>query len=474
MPDAVRDLYSQRRYPALSHAETHPGTMAAAARCGGVPAPALPESCKLLEVGCASGHNLLPLAVRFPESRFVGIDFSDTAIRKARRHAEALGLKNVTFEHADLCEWRPAAEDFDYLIAHGMLSWLADPAKVALLELVQGALAADGVACIGYNTLPGWALRQEAAAMVKALPDLGADVDAVLATLAAVAAGGGTPYAAHLAAIYEDMRRKGPDILAFDDLGPVCDPLHFGQVIQWAGQHGLRYLGESMLSGNLPPGVDPAALGKLQPLAKDPVRFQQTLDLLSGRTHRTSLFCRSGMSLDGATTSSVTLHFAARLMIRPLPEKAVHGEIVELFHAELNAAWPAVKPVTTLMERCARRLGSRWDPARGARAIADWLYQAARLGWVELRADEIEADLRPPSRPALSPLNLRFAAEGEALVDAFHRSCGFPEAHWSVVRALDGSRTVEQIRGVAAAEAPDLDVEPWLAHLAARGLFVCD
>ncbi len=472
MADAVRDLYSQRRYPALSHPETHPGVIAAAARCGGVTAPALPESCKLLEVGCASGHNLLPLAARFPESTFVGIDFSDTAIRRARGHAEALGLDNITFEHADLHEWRPASEDFDYLIAHGMLSWVADATKVALLELVQGSLAPDGIACIGYNTLPGWSLRQEAAAMVKALPDLGGDLDTTLATLAEAASHGGTPYTAHLAAIYEDMRRKGPDILPFDELGPVCDPLHFGQVIQWTGQHGLRYLGESTLSGNLPPEIAPEALEKLQPLAGDPVRFQQTVDLLSGRTHRTSLFCRSGLSLDTKTTSSVTLHFAARLLVRPLPEKAVHGEIIEHFHAALNAAWPSSQAVAGLMEQCARRLGPRWDPARGAKTVADWLYQAARLGWVELRTDPIETATRPSSRPTLSPLNLRHARDREALVDGFHRSCGFPDRHWRVVGALDGGHTIDDLRALAATEAPELDLEPWLQHLAARGLFI--
>lgn len=472
MADAVRELYSQRRYPALSHPETHPGVIAAAARCGGVEAPALPESCRLLEVGCASGHNLLPLAARFPESSFVGIDFSDTAILKARRHAEALGLGNVEFEHADLADWRPASEDFDYLVAHGMLSWVDDRTKAALLDLVRGALAPEGIACIGYNTLPGWALRKEAAAMVHALPDLGDSTEAVVEALADAASGGGTPYAAHLEAIYRDMGRKGSEVIAFDDLGPVCDPLHFGRVVEWASQHGLRYLGESTLAGNLPPGIDPAALSGLGPLAKDPVLFQQTLDLLSGRTHRSSLFYRSAAGLDVATNSSVTLHFAARLLIRPLPSGAIHGEIIEHFHAALNAAWPAALPVASLMEQCAHRLGTRWDPARGSRTVADWLYQAARLGWVELRADPVELEPRPPTRPTLSPLNRRFAAERESLVDAFHRSCGFPEAHWPVVEALDGSRSIEDIQALARDQAPELDVDPWLEHLAGRGLLL--
>jgi hypothetical protein len=241
-------------------------------------------------------------------------------------------------------------------------------------------------------------------------------------------------------------------------------------VIEWAGQHGLRYLGESTLSGNLPPGVDPAALARLEPLAGDPLRFQQTLDLLSGRTHRSSLMCRSGLTLDPATSSSVTLHFAARLLVRPLPSKAVHGEIIEHFHAALHAAWPSAMPVAGLMEECAHRLGPRWDPARGAKTVADWLYRAARFGWVELRTDATELDSRSPVRPALSPLNRRFAGDRDSLVDVFHRSCGFPETHWGVVEALDGSRSADEIKALARDQAPDLDVGPWLDHLAGRGL----
>ncbi|BCX47654.1 methyltransferase [Haloferula helveola] len=472
MPDAVRELYSDRRYPALSHPDAHPGVLAATARISGVPSPPLPESCRILDIGCGSGHHLLPLAERFPESTFHGIDFSDTAIRTARRHADAAGLKNISFEHADLAEWDPGDSSFDYVLAHGMLSSVGDETKAALLKLIQQSLAPDGVACISYHTLPGWSLRQEVAAMVKALPELGSDASAILKTLAESARDGGTPYTAHLASICESMHAKGGELLAFDELAPVCDPLHFGQVIQWTGQQQLRYLGEATLPGNLPPGLDPGALAKLQPLASDPVRFQQTLDLLSGRTERTSLFCHASLALDTETTTSVVLHFSARLAIHPLPMKTVHGEILELFHAALTAAWPSTRPVTELMEECASRLGPRWDPARGAKTIADWLYQAARLGWVELRTDAIQADPKSTARPRLSPLNLEFARSRTALVDGFHRSCGFPDSHWQIAAALDGSRSVAEVTALARDHAPDLDVEPWLRHLASRGLLV--
>lgn len=473
MSDPVRELYSQHRYPALSHPETHPAKLCVAARVAGLTSPALPENCQLLEVGCASGHNLLPLAVAYPESQFTGIDFSDIAIRSARRSAKALGLTNITFDHADLCEWDPGEREFDYLVAHGMLSWIPEPAKDALFSLAAKCLAPDGVACIGYNTLPGWSLRQEAASMVKALAALtpeGKDLDALLAHLAETAALSDTPYARHLADIYADMRRKGPQILHFDDLGPRCDPLHFGQVIAWASEKQLRYLGESTLPANLPPGLSPEALTHLRPLADDPVLFQQTLDLLSGRTHRSSIFCHLGRPLDPATTVAVVLHFSARLLDPAIPSESIKGEIVGLFHASLTAATPSSQSIRGLMEDCAKRLGPRWEPTFAAKEIASWLYQAARLGQIELRADEIRVDPSPPAKPSLSPLNLHFARNAQPLVDAFHHSCDFPDTHRQIAAALNGSRSHQQLEALARDTAPELDFTPWLRHLSSRGL----
>ncbi|MEP4077431.1 methyltransferase domain-containing protein [Haloferula sp.] len=473
MSDPVRELYSEHRYPALSHAEAHPAALCASARCAGVVSPALPESCRLLEIGCASGHHLLPLAATYPDSQFVGIDFSDTAIRTAKRIAAEVGLKNVTFEHADLREWDPGEEKFDYVIAHGMLSWVPDPAKEALLDLIAKSLTPDGIACLSYNTLPGWSLRQEAAAMVKALPALvpDGDLDALLKKLASTTSLSPTPHARDLAAIFEDMRRKGPEILRFDELAPINDPLHFSQVINWAGQKKLRYLSESSLPENLPPDLAPETLTHIQSIANDPVLLQQTLDMLSGRTHRSSIFCLADCNIDLATTASVVLHFSARLLEPSLPREAITGELVEIFHASLTAASPSVRSVRDIMEECAKRLGNRWDPARASKEIAGWIYQAARLGWVELRADETPIEPVPPERPTLSPLNQSFARAGLPLVDAFHQSCHFPNEHQAVVAALDGSRSRAELESFAKEVAPELHFEPWLVHLSSRGLF---
>jgi len=473
MPDAVHARYQAGDYPALSHAVAHPARLAVAARLGGIAEPADPARARVLDLGCASGHHLLPLAAAYPEASFTGLDFSATSIEAAQAHAEALGLDNLSFHHADLREWDPGEARYDYLVAHGMLSWIPDESKAALLQLAAACLGPHGVAALSFNTLPGWALRREAATMLKALPPLEPGKNSLeerIGQLANVARLGESPYARHLTAILDDMKRKGARVVEFDELGPTSDPLHFAQVVEWAGNAGLRYLGESDLAENLPPGLPPESLTRLHALAEDPLRFQQTLDLLSGRTHRSSLFARSAET-PAPVATAVTLEGAARLLEHELPPEALPGEAVATFHAALNAASPSAVAVRRLLDHTEARLGSAWDPARATREIAGWLYQGARLGWVELRHDPVVIEPVPPERPRLSPLNRRFAAAGLPLVDAFHHSLEFPANHRAVVAALDGAHRHDELAALAAREAPELHLEPWLVHLASRGLF---
>lgn len=474
MNDPVRELYSEKRYPALSHPVTDPAHLAVSARLAGLQRLAMPEACRVIELGCATGHNLLPLAARYPESDFMGLDYSDTAIRKARQASYESGLHNVLFETADLEHWRPS-HPCDYLIVHGVFSWVPDPVKARVLDLCGQVLSDSGVVCISYNTLPGWSLKRDLVPLVRALAanpaaqGLGGSIEAVAASLAEMA-GSSTPHALNLQAVCGEMVRKGEDVLSFDDFAPVCDAVYFGQFAGWAAQRGLRYLGEANLRDNLPDGIDPGALQRLAPLATDPLLLQQTLDLLSGRTHRVSLFCRADAPLEEGTTTAVVLQFAAGRGEMELPSLAGEGMLIAIFRQELADAGNSCLPVRELMERTAERLAGGWDPSKHSRELAGWLFQAARLGGIELRADEVAIPVEVPEFPALSKLNLYFAAKGLPVVDARHVSCHFPAGHEQLLAAMDGTRSRSELGLMARTGFPELDFERWILHLTERGL----
>ena len=473
--DPVRQLYSERRYPALSHPVTDISRLAVSARVAGMQRLVMPAACRVLEFGCASGHNLLPLAARYPKSEFTGIDYSDTAIRAARQAAYAAGLENIRFEVADLEHWRPS-HPCDYLIAHGVLSWVPDAVKSRVMDLCAQVLSDSGVASISYNTLPGWSLRRDVVPLVRALAGnpaaagLGGSVESVAAALAGMA-GAATPHAANLQAICHNMARKGAAVLPFDDFAPVCDPLYFAQFAGWAGRRGLRYLGEARLEDNFPEGLDPAAWDKLAPLAADPVMFQQTIDLLSGRTHRNSLLCREDAPLEEGTTTAVVLHFAAGPGEVALPE-IEESPVVKVFRGVMAAAGGDCLPMSELMERTAEKLGAGWEPTRHSQELAGWIFQAARFGGIELRSEGLLIPRGEPDRPRLSELNRHFASNDQPVVDARHVTCHFPDGHSRLLAQMDGTRPARDLESLAAAEFPGLDFSRWLEHLAARGMLV--
>src|SRR6476619_1779852 len=95
--------YDEVPYESFAVFETHPDHLAVMGRLFGLTPPAV-ETCRVLELGCAGGGNLIPLAQVLPGGRFVGVDLSGRQIAQAKANAEALGLANITFHAMSLTE----------------------------------------------------------------------------------------------------------------------------------------------------------------------------------------------------------------------------------------------------------------------------------------------------------------------------------------------------------------------------------
>jgi SAM-dependent methyltransferase len=313
MSDGLRDLYEELDYPAMSHPPSHPAVTGVVARLAGLP-PVDFSRMRVLELGCAGGWNLLPIAAEFPEAECLGVDFSGRAVADARAVAGEAGIGNARFEAADMLEWENGGDGFDFIIAHGVFSWVPDEVKTRVFELCRDALAPGGVAYVGFNTDPGWALRRPLAETVRALAGREGFGDSpvdVLGGLYGAFDGAGGAYADALRGVVQDMRAKG-DMLAFDDLAPVCDPVTVAQFVSWAEQAGLAWLGEAELAETLPAGISKSGEEWLANAAGDRLLMEQLADLLSGRTHRAAVLARADALHVERVSSKVVLDLCVR------------------------------------------------------------------------------------------------------------------------------------------------------------------
>ena len=146
------------RYPGRPYAETHPDRLAAAATFHGL-TPASPDRCRVLEVGCGDGGNLVPMAYGLPASEFVGID-RRRRIETARAFALRVGVTMSQFEALDLMRFPQSAGAFDFIIAHGVIRRIPADVRDALIVRIEHHLAPHGVAFVSYNPLPGCHLRR--------------------------------------------------------------------------------------------------------------------------------------------------------------------------------------------------------------------------------------------------------------------------------------------------------------------------
>ncbi|HSP44076.1 MAG TPA: class I SAM-dependent methyltransferase, partial [Luteolibacter sp.] len=137
-----------RVYPAMSHPTADPAAFVVAARFAGFDAPD-PEKARVLEIGCATGHHLLPLAMHWPEAEFTGIDVNPNAIQCARDLVDEAGLTGrVDFHAYALGDFKADGKTWDIVIAHGFFSWVPDEVKRDLLAFCARHLTPNGLAVV--------------------------------------------------------------------------------------------------------------------------------------------------------------------------------------------------------------------------------------------------------------------------------------------------------------------------------------
>src|SRR5262245_30352504 len=126
--------YADGPHPSVPFPQTHPDRLATLATLFGMRSAPV-ERCRVLELGCGDGGNLIPMALVLPESRFLGLDQAGEPIGRGRATISALDLRNVELRQEDLHTFARGVhaeqEPFDFIVAHGVYSWVPEDVRQA-------------------------------------------------------------------------------------------------------------------------------------------------------------------------------------------------------------------------------------------------------------------------------------------------------------------------------------------------------
>ena len=295
-PPRDADPYDSVPYESYAYDFTEPQRLRAIGRLVGMAPPDV-RTARVLELGCASGGNIVPLAARYDQATFVGVDLSQVHIREARGLAEELDLHNVTFHRMSIEDITPQFGVFDYIIAHGVFSWVPEPVREAIIRVAKTNLAPDGMALISYNTLPGWnqvrAVRDMMVyhcARFATLEEKIAQGIALLRFVLETAPADLTAYRESVQSELALLTSQRANYIFHDHLERENYALHLHEMAAMARARGLDYVADTNLASTYLYNF-PAKVAEALAAVDDIVRIEQYLDFITNRRFRTSVFC---------------------------------------------------------------------------------------------------------------------------------------------------------------------------------------
>lgn len=486
MNSSLEASYDLVSYPAYSHFHTRLDRLHSIGILLGMTPPPV-ETCRVLELGCGPGMNLVSLAYRNPGAHFIGIDLSGDQIHQAKEVAAAIGIQNSEFRHQSITEIGPESGLFDYILVHGVFSWVPTEVQQKILQICRDNLSPTGIAFISYNTLPGWYQKLWVRDMMKFASE-GEDESRKipiareflnLITQSPVLDG---HLKSTLQASLKGMEKHPESYLVHEFLEDTNRPLYFQEFMDLASAYKLQYLADAEINVLMQEEWQPAR----QFVAPEDslIRQEQFSDFLRDRTFRKSLLCRSDISLDPASASSRAIDMNAVSFLRqdptpgpsPVPGATRYSDIggkggLFIAPSALNAAlldlessFPHAVPVRDLMER-ARFAGFQEDDQRFVKQILDlW-----KKGYVDLLQSPTQLPKSRGDRPRSSPVARYQALHTTRLTNLDHAPLDVIDAFRHLIPHMDGTRTEAELaqkaldEGIIPAD-PHLDPSLQLSH----------
>lgn len=455
--------YDEIPYPSGPFRQTHPCHLATLLALFGVE-PVPPTACRVLELGCASGGNLIPMAQDLPGSQFVGVDLSRRQIADGMAQLDQLPFDNIQLKAASILEIDDSYGQFDYIICHGVYSWVPRDVQQKILDIGHQRLSPRGVLYVSYNTYPGWHLRAIVRDMMlyhSASFDqarLQIEQSRLLLDFLVKSA---TPHSEGYRQVLRDeasvLRHHSDGYLAHEHLETCNDPCYFHEFVARAENAGLQYLGDTDFSSMVITNLA-AEVRELLATASF-LQQEQYMDFLRGRAFRCSTLCHRELALsrhvDPQRLAKLHVGLTGPLhMEGPLDHQPADCQINgRTFQARapitkaalrhLESRRPAMTSCHELVETAQQALQDSTGPTAAIdepareRLLAD-LATLLASRYLEVAQEACPITTEIGERPQATPFARLQAQRGDTITSRRHEQIKLDVLSRGVLRQLDG------------------------------------
>ena len=468
--------YNKILYPTVVHPQTHPNRLATRAILHGMkPAPV--EQCRVLELGCNDGLNLISLATALPGSSFIGYDVASVPVEKGKQLIAELGLTSVQIEARDILELPDNVGQFDYIVAHGLYSWVPKPVREKILEICRRHLTEQGVAYISYNAYPGNHMRDLVRGIIRfhtrqfeGAEEKIAQSRAIIKFLSESRLDETDTYPALL----KDELKRITEYIDYgfyhDDLSEMNQPFYFHEFVRDAKEHELQFLAETRKYILTSEKYKPEAIDLLKELKNgDRIAQEQYFDFMTGMSFRQTLICHQETQIahqpqppllqkifisgpisadsdtldlnDDSIGGFLGLDGASISTTDPLAKNAC---------TLIGAAWPRQIAFMDLLKQAQSQagleVGEEADFIKLAERLATFLLEAYNIGFVEFHSYATTFPTSPSEFPQASPLALYQIRKGPDVVNLRHENMYIEgDLARTLVELLNGARNREML-----------------------------
>ena len=488
-PEGSQFAYDRVAYPGHVGEYYSPNRLRASALLHGFRS-ADPATASVLEIGCGEGLNLSGYGAVSPNTRLAGFDLSSEAIDRGRALVEAAGLKNVDLHVGNALTYPRDGEKFDYIVCHGVLSWVPAPVRDAIVELMGARLAPGGVGYFGYDCLPGASAK---AAIVPFLREWVGDIADPVEAMKKAAGGiallkrsqlEGSRLHSQLDILIENFHTYNPAYFFHDWLAEYYAPIDLRQFIPLAQANNLQIAGATAGYDLLYENLDEEAIALLESYGADAGRRLAALDVLyGGHIFHRDMMIRIDAPPEAAPDGVTELSFAFTGTREELTAEEEGGPAIK-YSAGDNANVTTDTATSIAVLDCLHHAGGAelsYDELLSRTGVLDEhlnaiLRTVCALGLVTPHSTPQPFVLKPGERPRAGILARTMLARGDQGVNLRTNGVHFPDRETQCLIVFsDGTRTRPEI---AAAMAESLkkeivlgDVEKTIDHLAGLRVF---